>query len=89
VDRGHRRDSALSALYEDRDTWFRTLLADHVRAGIDDASIRPDADPEAVALAVLGMLRGICLQLMSSADDASLEQVASQAAELLQRGLAY
>jgi hypothetical protein len=83
-----QHDSPLRAVYAERDTWFRTLLAGHVRDGIADGSIRAHADADATALAVLGMLRGICLQLMSSADHIHVDQTASQVAELIQRGLA-
>jgi AcrR family transcriptional regulator len=80
--------SPLSAVYADRDMWFRTLLARHVRDGIADGSIRADADADTIALTVLGMLRGICLQLMSSADQTQVDQTANQVADLIQRGLA-
>ena len=75
-------------LFAERDTWFRDLLAGHVRSGIDDTSIRPDADPEAVAVSLLGLLRGIGLQLLSAAEHAPLDVISDQAVEMIRRGLA-
>jgi AcrR family transcriptional regulator len=81
-------DPVLAPLFAERDAWFRSLLASYVRSGIDDGSIRADADPEAVAVSVLGLLRGIGMQLISTAEQAPLDLIVSQIVGILQRGLA-
>ncbi|MHA3701979.1 TetR/AcrR family transcriptional regulator [Jatrophihabitans sp. YIM 134969] len=59
-------DPVLMPLYAESDAGFRRLLAGRVRDGIRDGSIRPDADPQAVAVLLIGLLRGIALQLIST-----------------------
>ena len=81
-------DPVLAPLFAERDAWFRGLLASYVRSGIDDGSIRTDADPEAVAVSVLGLLRGIGMQLISTAEQAPLDLIVNQVVEIVQRGLA-
>jgi AcrR family transcriptional regulator len=81
-------DPVLAPLFAERDAWFRGLLADHLRTGIDDGSVRVDVDPDAVALTVVGLVRGVAMQLMSSAGDTPARLVADQAADLVRRGLA-
>jgi len=81
-------DPVLAPLFAERDAWFRDLLAGFVRRGIDDGSIRPDADPEAVAVSVLGLLRGIGMQLISTAEQAPLDLISDQIVGTVQRGLA-
>lgn len=46
------------------DRLFRSSLEALVVAGIADGSIRPDLDPEAAAVLILGLLRGVSLQLL-------------------------
>ncbi|MCW2856722.1 MAG: TetR family transcriptional regulator [Marmoricola sp.] len=46
------------------DRYFRTSLATLIRGGIADGSIRDDLDPDAVAVVVVGLLRGVALQFM-------------------------
>ena len=77
----------LAPLFAERDAWFRSLLASYVRRGIDDGSIRADADPEAVAVSVLGLLRGIGMQLISTAEQAPLDLIVTQIVGIVQRGL--
>jgi hypothetical protein len=52
----------LAPLMRERDRYFRAQVSDDVTAGIAAGSIRPDVDPEAVAVAAVGQLRGISLQ---------------------------
>jgi AcrR family transcriptional regulator len=59
-------DPVLMPLYAERDASFRRLLADKVREGIRDGSVRADADPDAMAVSLVGLLRGIALQLIST-----------------------
>src|SRR3569833_464348 len=56
----------LMPLYAEHDASFRRLLADKVREGIRDGSVRSDADPDAMAVALVGLHRGIALQLIST-----------------------
>jgi AcrR family transcriptional regulator len=81
-------DPVLAPLFEERDAWFRALIADYIRAGIDDGSIRADADPATNAIALVGLVRGTGMQLMSSAADAPLDILAIQITETVRRGLA-
>jgi AcrR family transcriptional regulator len=81
-------DPVLAPLFAERDAWFRGLLASYVRSGIDDGSIRTDAAPEAVAVSVLGLLRGIGMQLISTAEQAPLELIVNQVVGIVQHGLA-
>jgi AcrR family transcriptional regulator len=81
-------DPVLAPLFAERDAWFRALLASYVRSGTDDGSIRTDADPEAVAVSVLGLLRGIGMQLISTAGQEPLAPIATQIVGIVQRGLA-
>lgn len=80
-------DPVLAPIYQERDTWFRTLLADLVRDGVSDGSIRRDVDADSTALSLLGMLRGISLQLMSSAKEASAATISAQATDMVRHGL--
>ena len=47
-------------LYGEHDASFRRLLADKVGEGVRDGSVRADAAPEAVAVSLVGILRGSC-----------------------------
>lgn len=83
-------DPVLSPLFAERDTAFRAALAEHVRQGAADGSIRADADPDAVAVVLLGLLRGIGMQLASTSGrslDAALDEVVGAAVGLLRQGL--
>ncbi|MCW2785535.1 MAG: transcriptional regulator, TetR family [Marmoricola sp.] len=46
------------------DRFFRASLITLIRAGIEDGSVRADIDPEATAVVVVGLLRGVALQFM-------------------------
>jgi AcrR family transcriptional regulator len=46
------------------DGLFRSTLVAMIVAGMDDGSIRGDVDPESVAVIIVGLLRGVALQLM-------------------------
>jgi AcrR family transcriptional regulator len=80
-------DPVLAPLFAERDAWFRGLLAGDIRAGIDDGSVRADADPDAHAIALVGLVRGVGLQLMSTAADAPLDVLSDQIMETVRRGL--
>lgn len=46
------------------DRVFRSALVAMIRAGVEDGSIRPTIDPEAAAVIIVGVLRGVALQLL-------------------------
>ena len=54
-------------------------LADKVREGIHDGSVRADADPEAMAVSLVGLLRGIALQLISTPPPARIKAIIDEA----------
>jgi AcrR family transcriptional regulator len=54
--------SELAPIFRERDEAFRADLRADVVAGIADGDIRPEVDPDDVAIAVVGQLRGIGLQ---------------------------
>ncbi|MEV5716251.1 TetR/AcrR family transcriptional regulator [Amycolatopsis mediterranei] len=58
-------DPVLAPLFARRDADFRQLLADVVRQGVADGSIRPDANPAAAAVLVVALVRGTGLQLIA------------------------
>ena len=57
-------DPELATTFRARDEAFRADLRADVSAGITDGTVRGDADPRDVAVAVLAQLRGIGLQVM-------------------------
>lgn len=59
-------DPVLMPLFAEQDEAFRSLLADRIRVGIADESIRPDADPAAGAVLMVALLRGIGMQLIAT-----------------------
>ena len=81
-------EPSLRAMFVERDAWFRDRLAEHVQEGMMEGSVRADANPAAVAISILGMLRGIGLQLMLMSDDEALEVVRDGAVDTIRRGLA-
>jgi AcrR family transcriptional regulator len=58
-------DPVLAPLFARRDADFRQFLADVVRQGVADGSIRPDANPAAAAVLVVALVRGTGLQLIA------------------------
>ncbi|WP_372664343.1 TetR/AcrR family transcriptional regulator [Amycolatopsis kentuckyensis] len=58
-------DPALAPLFARRDADFRQLLANVVRQGVADGSVRPDANPAAAAVLVVALVRGTGLQLIA------------------------
>jgi len=80
-------DPVLMPLYAEHDAGFRQLLADKVREGIRDGSVRADADPEATAVFLVGLLRGIALQLISPPPPARVEAIIDEAERSTRRAL--
>ncbi|WP_314171431.1 TetR/AcrR family transcriptional regulator [Streptomyces winkii] len=58
-------DPVLAPLFARRDADFRQFLADVVRQGVADGSIRPDANPAAAAVLIVALVRGTGLQLIA------------------------
>lgn len=81
-------EPALAPLFAERDAWFRELLSQHIRAGISDGSVSPEADPEIAALALIGQLRGTAMLLFSTARDIPIEKVSAEVARNVGRSLA-
>jgi AcrR family transcriptional regulator len=74
-------DADLRPIFTERDAEFRTVVAQLVRLGIDDGTISSAFDADATAMAIVGQLRGIGLQLVltgGSADYKSLRQAITQ-----------
>jgi len=80
-------DPVLMPLYAEQDASFRRLLADKVRDGIADGSVRADADPEAMAVFLVGLLRGIALQLISTPPPARVTAIIDEAERSTLRAL--
>jgi AcrR family transcriptional regulator len=80
-------EPGLEALFGERDTSFRADLAALVRAGVDDGSVRADADPDAVAVLLLGLLRGIGMQLASATGAEIDDAIAARTADFVTAGL--
>jgi AcrR family transcriptional regulator len=60
--------SDLAPIFRERDEAFRSDLRDDVAAAITDGDVRPDTEPDDVAVAVVGQLRGIGLQRLLDPD---------------------
>ncbi|MEU6129601.1 TetR/AcrR family transcriptional regulator [Saccharopolyspora sp. NPDC047091] len=54
----------LAPVFRERDAAFRADLRDDIEAGIADGVVDPGLEPDDVAIAVVGQLRGIALQLL-------------------------
>ena len=80
-------DPVLRPLYAQHDASFRRLLADKVREGIRDGSVRADADPEAMAVSLIGLLRGIALQLISTPPPTRVKAIIDEAERSTRRAL--
>jgi AcrR family transcriptional regulator len=81
-------DPVLMPLFAEHDAGFRRRLADKVREGIADGSVRADADPQAVAVSLVGLLRGIALQLISSPPPRRVRAIIDEAERVTRRALA-
>jgi AcrR family transcriptional regulator len=80
-------DPVLMPLYAEHDASFRRLLAGKVREGIRDGSVRADANPESTAVFLVGLVRGIALQLISTPPPARIKAVIDEAARYTLRAL--
>jgi AcrR family transcriptional regulator len=80
-------DPVLMPLFAEQDAGFRRLVADKVREGIDDGSVRADADPEAMAVSLVGLVRGIALQLISTPPPERVKAIIDEAERATRRAL--
>ncbi|MCU4185978.1 TetR/AcrR family transcriptional regulator [Acidiferrimicrobium sp. IK] len=80
-------DPVLMPLYAEHDASFRRLLADKVRDGIRDGSVRADVDPDAMAVSLVGLLRGVALQLISTPPPPRVQAIISEAERSTRRAL--
>jgi AcrR family transcriptional regulator len=78
----------LAQLFRERDQAFRADLHADVTAGIADGLVRPDADADDVAVAVLGQLRGIGLQRLVDSPAVDTERLRRSVTEYWRRALA-
>lgn len=81
-------DPDLRPLYAERDKWFRAIIAEQVRRGRSQGSIRPGDDAAAVAYTIVGLLRGIGLQLMLTSEPDLYPAICAAAVETVRQGLA-
>jgi hypothetical protein len=63
-------------------------LAGYIREGIDQGEIRPEVDPMAGALLILGTLRGLMLQVLLDPASADLTLLHSQLVTFVEHALA-
>jgi AcrR family transcriptional regulator len=80
-------DPVLMPLYAKHDASFRRLLADKVREGIRDGSVQADADPNSLAVSLVGLLRGIALQLISTPPPTRVKAIIDNAERTARRAL--
>ncbi|MGW7574508.1 TetR/AcrR family transcriptional regulator [Streptomyces sp. NPDC054765] len=79
--------SELSLIFRERDEAFRADLRDDVAAGIADGTIRADIDPQDVAVAVLGQLRGIGMQRLLDSNAVDTQRLSRTVAEQWRQAL--
>ncbi len=77
----------LRPVFVERDERFRDAIAGEIEHGRADGSIRPEVDPAAAAVVLVGQLRGICLQLLLAADAGDLDAVRATVADWITRTL--
>ena len=81
-------DPDLRPVFAERDEAFRTSMAKAVAAGMTDGTVRADADPDAAAVALVALMRGVGLQRLLSPDAVDLGAVRAEVHAMLERGLA-
>lgn len=72
-------DPVLTPLFAERDASFRRFLANRIKAGIGDGSIRADIDPKSAAVLLLSILRGTGLQLIATPPVRNLPALVAEA----------
>ena len=81
-------EPSLKPLFAERDARFRETLIRHLHDGVADGSIRPDVDPQATAVVIIGLLRGTALMAFSTASDVSAADLATVGVRGVERSLA-
>lgn len=66
----------------------RQLIVDAIHDGIELGQVRPDADPEAQAVILFGLLRGIGLQSLMDPGSVDVKAVTNEVLVLAERALA-
>jgi AcrR family transcriptional regulator len=79
----------LAPTFRERDEGFRADLRADVAAGIADGTVRPDAGPDDVAVAVVGQLRGIGLQRVLDPAAVDVGRLRVAVVDQWRRALAY
>jgi len=79
--------AGLSASFRERDEAFRADLRADVAAGVRDHTIRADASPQDVAVAVLGQLRGIGMQRLLDPGAVDTQRLSRAVAQQWRRAL--
>lgn len=69
------------------DRLFRASLAAMISTGIEDGSIRPEVEPDAAAVIIVGLVRGVALQLILDPAAGSAEGVRAVVLSHLDRTL--
>ncbi|HEX6340653.1 TetR/AcrR family transcriptional regulator [Umezawaea sp.] len=77
----------LTETFRRRDEAFRSDLRADVAAGIAAGTVRPEADPDDVAVAIVGQLRGIGLQRLLDGDAVNTERLRRTVADHWRRAL--
>lgn len=81
-------DPVLMPLYAEHDARFRRIFVDKLSEGLRDGSVRTDVDPEEMAVFLVGLLRGIALQLIATPPPARFDAIINQAERSIRRALA-
>ena len=77
----------LAATFRARDRGFRADLRVDLDAGVAAGEVRADADPEAVAVAIVGQLRGIGMQRLVDPGGVDTEHLRRDVTEQWRRAL--
>lgn len=77
----------LAPIFRERDNAFRDDLRQEIIAGITEGTIRADVDPEQIAVAIVGQLRGIALQCLLDPAAVKPSELCCCAAEMWKRAL--
>jgi AcrR family transcriptional regulator len=81
-------DEELRPVFAERDAAFRQGWEDAIRAGVADGSIGDGVDPEAAAVALAALTRGVGLQRLLAPEAVDLGAVRAEVGRMLRAGLA-
>lgn len=84
---GAATDPELAPIMRERDEYFRADLRSDVSAGITTGAVRPDVDPDATAVALVGQLRGIGLQRLVDPRAVDLDRLRGEVVPQWRRAL--